>query len=601
MKRFFSALSALFFIGGCNMSQETGVNAVPTENSEVNNLSNYNILEETDSFKNECLIDFGDTITISGQGAWIDGNCVKISGGGVYTVTGTIDDGMIYVDGDETVKLVLNNASITNKSGCAVFSSGKKLIIESAEGTENFLTDSESYSYSEDFESKEDKEPDSAVYSKNTVILTGKGVLNVKGNFKNGITGNDELIIKEANINVEAENNGIKGKDSLTAENSDIKVISRGDSIKTDNAEAGTISVKDCSLTLETEGDGIQADSSLSITGGVVSITTKGDVASDEELSSKGIKGGDITVENCSLTVNATDHAVKATASLTLTGGSLEISSETGKGLASEGVLTVNNSDINILKSEEGIESKSNLNINGGNINITASDDGINTGGDDLTAEHTINISGGNIVVNAGGDGFDSNGSINVTGGVVVVFGPEKSGNAPLDCGEFGGKINISGGMVLAMGVADMMSFPEGSYLFSSAFNGKSGDRITVADSDNNIIISAVTPKNAKSVIFCNGGDVTAYKLISGGNTDISNDIIISEGTVTGGIQLTSEEGTSFGGFGKGGRGGKNDRFNGEVPEGMPEGMNPGFHGGERPEGMPEPPENGMIPEMPSV
>lgn len=599
MKKFFSILATVIFISGCNTTQETGTNTPLTNNSDSANLSNLNILDETDSFTNECFITLGDTITINGQGAWIDDNCVKISGGGVYVVTGTMSDGMIYVDGDETVKLILDNASITNKSGCAIFSSGKKLIIEALEGTENFLSDSESYDYSKDFEKKEEKEPNSAVYAKNTLLLTGKGKLTVKGSFKNGITGNDELIIKEANVFVEATDNGIKGKDSITAEKSDITVLSGGDSLKTDNANEGNITIKDCTLSIETEGDGIQADSSLSVTGGDINITAKGDVTADENLSSKGLKGAEVSISDCSLTVNSIDHAVKSTGVMNLDGGSLTLYSESGKGITAEGVFTSDNTDITVLKSEEGIESKSNLNINGGNINITASDDGINTGGDDLTSEHSMNINAGTIIVNAGGDGLDSNGSINISGGTVVVFGPERSGNAPLDCGEFDGKINVTGGIVLAMGTADMMCFPESGYLFSSTFNGKGGERITVTDAENNIIISAVTPKTAQSVTFCSGTVVTSYKLIKGGETDTSEDEngLIMDGILTGGTELTLEEGNSFGGFGKGGHGGRNDRFNGEfpaMPEGkpfdMPEGEAHGFPGGECPEGMAEMP-----------
>ena len=124
-------------VGGCdNQGTEISPTQFDTAHSDSADMSNQDIAEEEYSFSNECFIELGTDISINGTGAWIDDNCITISKSGVYTVTGQIPDGMIYVDTDETVKIVLSDAEITNKNGAAVIAEGGKLIIEAAENTE---------------------------------------------------------------------------------------------------------------------------------------------------------------------------------------------------------------------------------------------------------------------------------------------------------------------------------------------------------------------------------------------------------------------------------------------------------------------------------
>ena len=69
-------------------------------------------------------------ITVTGNGAYVDGNTVIITEGGDWEVTGTCTDGMIYVrtctdeeekDINDKVKLRLNGMSLTNPDGPAIY------------------------------------------------------------------------------------------------------------------------------------------------------------------------------------------------------------------------------------------------------------------------------------------------------------------------------------------------------------------------------------------------------------------------------------------------------------------------------------------------
>ncbi|MCH5186472.1 MAG: carbohydrate-binding domain-containing protein, partial [Oscillospiraceae bacterium] len=79
-----------------------------------------------------------DTMTVSGNGVSADGNTVKITQGGDFTVTGTLENGMILVNTDSKVKLRLSNANISNSSGPAIyFEDCKKGYITIKKDTEN--------------------------------------------------------------------------------------------------------------------------------------------------------------------------------------------------------------------------------------------------------------------------------------------------------------------------------------------------------------------------------------------------------------------------------------------------------------------------------
>lgn len=562
IRRFFTAAAVILSICGCDTQpNEVGTivsGGVLSENSE---LSSQDILDETEAFSNECSITLDSTISINGSGAWIDGNCIIINESGVYTITGKMSDGMIYVDTAETVKIVLENAELTNKNGAAIIGTGGKLVLEAAEGTENRLTDGKDYDFARSFE-KEDLHR-SAIHSDGELYFSGSGSLAVNARYKDAVYAEKAVYISDCTLDIEADKAGIGSGNIIEASDCTIGIASEGDCIKTEGE--GAITLHNSSIILETEKDGIQSAGWVKTAGGNISITTKGDILADSELSSKGIKAERMELSDSVITVNSTDHSLKCGGEAEITGGKLTLSSSAGKGITADGALTIN-ADIDITQSEEAIESKSVLTINGGNINVTAADDGLNTGGDDITSDHTMNINGGVVMVNAGGDGLDANGDINVTGGTVAVFGPDSNANSSLDSGDFGFRIKVSGGYILATGSMGMMSAPDGECVSSTAFSAAEGAEITVKDSGGNTIVTVTAPKTVNGLIFC-GENAESCKIYADGTE----------------VQTQSGFSGGFGG-GFGGRGGKRQNT-GERPE-LPDGAMPEMTG-ERPK-MPE-------------
>jgi hypothetical protein len=463
----------------------------------------------------------GDTITFEGSGATVNGNIVTITSAGMYSISGTLNDGQIIVDtvDQETVVLVLNGADITCSTSAPIYvSNAEKTVITLADGTENYVTDGATYV----FEDGED-EPNAAVFSKDDLTINGNGSLTVDANYNNGIASKDDLKITGGSITVNAVNDGIKGRDSIAVRDGTITVNAGGDGMQSNNdedPERGYISIEGGTLDITAEKDGIQAETRLTISGGMITISSGGgsingtraanwgdqgmefnpmersrpednpmqdnpaenmpmqdnpmasnldDTSSGD--SAKGLKAGvDVTIMGGSIDIDSADDAIHSNDSLTINSGDLLLASG-DDGIHSDSTLEINGGDLNITTSYEGIESAV-LTFNGGNIHLVASDDGINasggTGGfgmggrpgqDDLAGSMNYHtyINGGYIYVDATGDGIDSNGPIDMSGGVVVVNGPTSNNNGALDCVS---GFDVTGGVLVAVGSAGMAQGP---------------------------------------------------------------------------------------------------------------------------------------------
>ena len=136
---------------------------------------------------------------------------VKITEGGVYTLTGKLKDGQILIEApkEDKVELILSGAEISSRDGAAIeCREAKDLILTLAEGTKNTLTDGET----------EREEASAALFSKADLKIRGEGSLNVEGNYKHGIDTKDDLTIEGGDITVRSVSDALRGKDSVSVE-----------------------------------------------------------------------------------------------------------------------------------------------------------------------------------------------------------------------------------------------------------------------------------------------------------------------------------------------------------------------------------------------
>lgn len=520
---------------------------------------------------------------------------VNITAAGTYVLSGTLEDGGVIVDigSEDKVRLVLNGVEIHNETGSAIdIKDGEKVFITLEEGTQNSVSDGATYT-----DTTEDA-PNAAIYSKADLVVNGTGSLSVEGNYKDGLTSRDDLMLVSGSIAVKAVDDGVVGRDVLAVQDGVLTVDAGGDGLKSTNDTEegkGNIAISGGELTIEADGDGLQAAVSVRIDGGMLDIVSGGGSANgavhtesmgggrsqasttatttEDTPSTKAIKAtSSIVITAGTIQVDAADDAVHSNVDIVISGGELTASSG-DDGIHADASILVEGGRIDITKSYEGIES-SVITVVDGEVSVTTSDDGFNiSGGNDgssvggragqnafAASSGTLTIEGGTITVNAQGDGLDSNGSILMSGGTTVVInGSTSPGDGAID---YNGTFNLSGGSLFAVGSGGMAMSPsetstQASILMSFSGTQAAGTEVQVKDADGNVVASSSPSKAFQTLL------ISAPDLKQGGNYTLftdSSEVVTFE--VAQSITWLNESGVTEaqsgfgGGFGGGGGGG---------------------------------------------
>ena len=420
-------------------------------------------------------------ITLSGTTATCDSDAVQISGSqiilteeGTYILSGSLEDGMVIVDGEDSAKvhLVLDNVQIGSSASAAIYvRSADKVFITTAPDSRNTLSNGGEYV------AIDDNNIDSVIFSKADLTLNGSGTLTISAAAGHGIVSKDDLVLSGGTYEITAASHGISGKDSVRIASGSYTITSGKDGIHAENADDTTLGflyIEDGTFTIHAQGDGLSAGVYLQIEGGDFSVTTGEGSASvtletdsmgggpgsfgapadstteeDDTVSQKGVKAdGTLTISGGSFQIDTVDDAIHANEDLLITGGEFHLS--TGDdGIHTDTALTIQDGTFTIPYCYEGIEGLS-ITIDGGTYDITSADDGLNAaGGADSSgfggrmpgqegfggsSDSFIVINGGEFVIVSTGDCIDSNGSLTINGGTVDLT-CNGSGNTALDCG----------------------------------------------------------------------------------------------------------------------------------------------------------------------
>lgn len=566
----------------------------------------------TDDFVSKITLK-GTTAETNSHNVEIAGNNVTILGGGVYVISGTLDDGSIVVDSADgaEVRLILNGANITSSDFSALYiKQSAKTVISLVPGTESSLTDGAFYN-----EAKlEDGKPTAVLYSKDDLTINGTGSLVINGNYQDGIKANDTLKITEGVITITAVDEGIDANDYISALEVQLNITSGGDAVKCEHEteEKGFIAFEGTALSLTSEGDGISASSALYMNNTTTNITSGGgsqnadtrggmgggfggrggfgggQTTANDTASTKAIKAGtNIVINGGSFSLDSKDDSLHSDNNLTIESGAFVISAG-DDAVHAELNLVLNPESMDITKCYEGLEGAY-ITINGGDINIISSDDGINAsgensnggmmppgsfGGEAKTSEEDIwlTVNGGHIYIETSGDGFDSNGSAVINGGYLEIYGPENSGNGSIDVGDGGYVLIMNGGSLFAVGSSGMAEHPTESSLQQSLTfyldeTYQAGKSISVIDSNGNEIISGNS--NKKFNWICMSTETLTegetYTLVIDGD-EVSNITANGSFAQTGTRSGNGGGGPGGGGFSGGGMRGTNSR-KGEIQQ----------------------------------
>ena len=432
------------------------------------------------------------------DGVSVENGTITITSGGTYRLTGEYS-GQVKIEAakTDTVRLVLDNAKITNSTGAAInVVSAAEAIIYTAAGTTNTVADEANYT------ATGDDDPDAAIYSTANLTLTGEGSLSVEGAYEEGIHTTGGLVIASGTLEVNAANTGIKGKDYVDITGGIVNVTAAQDGIKstnTDDESLGFTRLSAGSVTVSAGDDGLKAPHTLEISGGTLNI----------EKSNEGIEAQYINILDGDVTVNSTDDGINAS----LKDSSSDTSSDTTSGTATTGQQTQQNQNGQVQQAPAGggAAPGGSQGSTGQNQNMPQPPtDGVMPGGGGGTFEvvdAAINISGGTVTVNAEGDGIDSNGTATFSGGTVTVNGPAGGGNNALDSN---GDLLLNGGTVTTGSTADMFEAPSSAstsgYLKitdSSALT--QGSTVQVTDSSGTVVANyTITTSGVQLVLVSN-------------------------------------------------------------------------------------------------
>lgn len=349
----------------------------------------------------------GSSAECSGSGAEISGSTVTIREEGTYILSGSLEDGMIVVDGgkEEKIQLVLEGVEIHSADNAPIYiKQSDKVFITLAEGSKNSLSNGGS------FAAIDENETDAVIFSKEDLTINGEGALAITSPAGHGVVSKDELTVTGGSFDISCSSHGFSGKDGIGIANGTFHIVSGKDGIHAENKDDATLGylyVQNGSFEIEAAYDGVSAAGAMLIDNGTFDVVSGGgsqnaSSMSQSDVSCKGIKATELTINNGSFTLDAGDDAVHANGSIVVNNGSFAIA--TGDdGFHADDTLTVNAGIIDISTSYEGLEAL-HMVVAGGEISLVAEDDGLNAAGG--TDSSGFGGKGGNDMFGRGGGRF---------------------------------------------------------------------------------------------------------------------------------------------------------------------------------------------------
>ncbi len=432
------------------------------------------------------------------DGVTVSDGVITITKAGNYKLTGTYE-GQIKVEATsgDMVRLILNNATITNSTGAAInMVEADEVVIYTASGTTNTVSDGSSYS------DTASGSPDAAIYSKSDLTLAGEGTLKVEGKYEEGIHTTDGLVIASGTLEVNAANTGIKGKDYVDILDGTITVTATKDGIKATNGTDGNrgwVRLSGGTVNISAGDDGFKAERVLEISGGTLNITQ----------ANEGIEAQYINILDGTVNVTSSDDGINASYSTTTTTDSTSTESA-----STSTTQTTQSKQAAQGNAAQGGQASAGGQAPSGTMGQPPTGGGMGGGGGTFeVVDATINIAGGTVTVNANGDGIDSNGTATLSGGTLIVNGPFTGGNTSLDTN---GDLLLNGATVAAGNSGDMFEAPStnstsGYVKISNVSNLSAGTTVQVADSSGNVVANyKVTNSNTALIL------VSSSKIIKG-------------------------------------------------------------------------------------
>lgn len=475
-------LTGALVLSGCsktNNSNETSSGSTSTDSSaqgiDVSNMFSDRDKEIGYDEENSTVIKLSDdSTTCDSDAVQISGNTVTIIDEGTYILSGTLTDGMVIVDAEDTdkVQLVLDGVDITSAESAAIYvREADKVFITTASDSQNTLTNGGTYT------AIDDNNIDAAIFSKSDLTLNGAGSLTITAKAGHGVVSKDDLVLTSRTYQIDAASHGLSGKDSVRIASGSYTIVSGKDGIHAENADdtsLGFVYLADGTFDITSDGDGISAGNWLQADGGVYTVKAGGGSENVQKSDGEWQFGPGQQTESTDTTEEDTVSmkAIKAAGELILKGGKYSLDS-----------------------ADDTIHSNANITISDGEFTLASGDDGIH-------ADSATTISGGTIDITESYEGIEGL-SIDITGGETYVSGPTNDGNSALD---YNGTGTVTGGIFIAAGSSGMAeNFGDSStqgVMMVTVNSQAAGSAVSLSDSSGNELVSWTPEKEYTSVII---------------------------------------------------------------------------------------------------
>lgn len=487
-------------------SNSSGTKSKAADSFSTDVKSGAKLAEDTHYSAKDLTWDSSSEVTIdlsnptATDGVTVSDGVITITKAGNYKLTGTYS-GQIKVEAADSdmVRLILNNATITNSTGAAInVVEADEVVIYTASGTTNTVSDGSSYS------DTASGSPDAAIYSKSDLTLAGEGTLKVEGKYEEGIHTSDGLVIASGTLDVSAANTGIKGKDYVDILDGTITVTATKDGIKATNdtdGNRGWVRLSGGTVNISAGDDGFKAERVLEISGGTLNITQ----------ANEGIEAQYINILDGTVNVTSSDDGINASYSTTTTTDSTSTeSASTSTTQTTQSKQAAQGNAAQGGQAPAGGGQAPSGSMGSGTTGQPPAGGGMG-GGTFEVVDATINITGGTVTVNANGDGIDSNGTATLSGGTLIVNGPFTGGNASLDTN---GDLLLNGATVTAGNSGDMFEAPatsstSGYVKISNVSSLSAGTTVQVADSSGNVVANYKVTNSNTALILVSSSKIT--------------------------------------------------------------------------------------------
>lgn len=382
---------------------------------------------------------------------------LQITEGGVYLLTGAIENGQIIVNvpKDEKVQLVLNHVSIHSENHAALYIlQADKVFITTVAGTKNTLSSGAA------FIQTDENNVDAALFSKDDITLNGEGQLTLLSPGGHGAVSKDEMTITGGTYLTETAGHGFAGKDNIVVSGGEFHVTAGKDGFHAEHDEdenLGFLYIENGEFDITAAQDGLSASGAMEITGGTFTLLCGGGNQQAQSRQNEWGRGG-FGPGNSFGGWGASSGRNSRQGSQTPPEGSTppkdggmpgfsggfhntnpsdtssdEAASASRKGLKAGKSLLLSGGTFRIDSADDALHSNASVEINGGTYVLSTGDDGIH-------AEETLTLNGGSITIEKSYEGLEALHLV-IRGGEITLTADDDGLNAAggTDQSDFGG------------------------------------------------------------------------------------------------------------------------------------------------------------------